>query len=98
MSKPLADVCPLCEQKVTRARSVLDEAREMLVKCMLGKTDPRTGETSRKAALDLLDGERLTKLRDEDLLAEVKRRGLSAGGKPVDLDAAEAAVLAGKHG
>lgn len=96
MSRALADVCPLCEQKVARARSILDEAREMLVKCMLGKVDPRTGETSRKAALDLLDGERLTKLRDEDLLAECKRRGLSAGGPAVDLDAAEAAVLAGK--
>lgn len=58
---------------------VFEEAREMLLKCMRGQVDPRTGEIQRKAALDVL-GATLDGWPTEALLAEVDRR-VAEGGK-----------------
>lgn len=87
--------CDLCGQDVARAGSVIEQARIILFKALMGKLHPASAEVQRKAALDLAGGT-VALLADEDLLAECKRRGLSAGAPAVDLDAAEAAVLAGK--
>jgi hypothetical protein len=86
--------------EVTRARSdLIDTARTIQIKCLLGQIDPRTGEVQRKAALDILDAERLSNLSDASLSREVKRRNMHIeGARKPDLDAAEAAVLGGKHG
>ena len=63
------------DENLARARSDLVEAaKEIHLKCMLGQIDAKTGETQRKAALDVLSGEWLKHLSDEALLAEVLRR------------------------
>lgn len=68
-------------------------AHQILLKCMLGQLDERRADTQRRAALDVLAGKLASSLEsatDEQLLAEVTRRGLNLA--PVDLDAAEKAV------
>ena len=66
------------DESFARARSsqdgALEIAHEVLLRCLLGQVDPRTGEIQRKAALDVLAGATLRAVTDADLLAEVERR------------------------
>lgn len=69
------------------ARSVIDEAMEVLTKCMRGQVDPRTADVQRRAALDILGGAMWETLDDGQLdahlarvIAEVERRRVK--GKP----------------
>lgn len=58
---------------VSRARlDLLETARTVRIKCLLGMVDPKTGEIQRKTAIDVLD--KLEEVSDEALLAEVERR------------------------
>lgn len=62
---------------VVRARlDIIETARTVRIKCLLGMVDPKTGEIQRKTAIDVLDG--LKDVSDEALLAEVKRRAAAA--------------------
>ena len=63
------------DEYLARARSdLVEEAKTIHAKAMLGQLNERTAETQRKAALDVLSGDWLKHLSDEALLAEIERR------------------------
>ena len=70
------------DEDLARARSdLVEEAKTIHAKAMLGQLNERTAETQRKAALDVLSGDWLKHLSDEALLAEVLRREQAASKK-----------------
>lgn len=71
----MSEIIETPAEALARARSdILSAAREVHAKCLLGQVDPRTAETQRKAALDVMAKDYLQHLSDEALLAELRRR------------------------